>query len=96
MLVASLLLLGILVTIALNGGDYAKCFCFAAMFPLIFALYSIGWGLGWTVYNASTPEQLLSWFGSRGDAIKAVTLSAWGCGAFSGLVCLIIRWRLTA
>ena len=90
-LAATLLFLGIFLTIARSGGDNAKCFCFAAMIPLILALYSIGWGLGWAVYNGSTPDQVLSWFGSSSGAIKAVTLSAWLCGVFSGIVCSIIR-----
>ena len=87
---------GILGTIAYNGGPYDKVFCLSAMVPILFGLYSLGWAFGWTVFNSTSPTQLLGWFETRHHIIKAVTLSSWVAALLCGLICLLVRWHFVA
>ena len=93
-LAVTTMLPGILGTIAYSGGDYAKCFCLGAMVPLIFVLYSVGWGFGWTIFNSATPTVALMWFNANGNSIKAVLASGWFIAAVAGTICVVLRWQL--
>jgi hypothetical protein len=91
LLAATLMLPGILGTIAAVGGPHAKTFCLSAAVPVIFCLYAVGWALGWVVFQSSAPLQIVAWFNDYGRGLKAVILSAWMCGAAAGLFCVVIR-----
>ena len=88
LLIVTLILPGALATIAAVGGKRAKTFCWSALVPIGVCLFSIGWALGWVVFQSSTPLQLVEWFEVYGVALKAVILSAWLCGGLAGAVCV--------
>ena len=94
LLLITLILPGVLLTIAITGSEQAKIFCLAATIPIAFALYVVGWALGWTVFGSSSPTQLVAWFDDYGGAVTTTVLSAWICGGISGILCVWIRRRL--
>lgn len=91
LLVATLILPGVLATIAAVGGKQAKTFCWSALVPIAFSLYAVGWAFGWVIFQSSDALQLVGWFETYGTALKAVILSAWLCGGLAGTVCLVLR-----
>jgi hypothetical protein len=91
LLTASLILPGVLVTIALTGGADAKALCLPAIVPLAFGIYGVAWAFGWFVFQASDPNELLPWLEAHGRTIKTTLLCSWFIGALAGLVCVAIH-----
>jgi lipid-A-disaccharide synthase-like uncharacterized protein len=91
---ATLILLGILMTNAAMGGPKAKTFCIPATIPIIFALYTIGWALGWIIYSSVSHRQVIVWFATNGQVIKTMLLASWLCAVVAGVVCVLFQRML--
>lgn len=91
LLLAALIAPAALATAAMTGGSDAKVFCLSAIVPIAFALYCLGWAMGWAVYQVTEPNDLSSWIGDHGRTIKALLLASWACGALAGITCVGIR-----